>query len=254
LAENVIDQEYQARFVILQANVLLAMEHRVNSVELSEALLNSFRLLRKLSDYKNWILLAPLPATAVCTTDFAKIVQSSFRNTDFRLIADIFLKSANASDRIKRAVAPSGQECIDENRHYDDEHGDQSENCICELPGAALPNKEAAKDVHQGDQSEQLGPDIDKEPVLLKQKKQRNIREKPDHDEEEDASEKYIRDIQPGSALQGEEAAEYILHGGRPEELATSNNYEPVPPRVLPPMKPEPTWHRKLDPLDRCDR
>jgi len=172
LAEQVLPTERHDSFIYLQGHVLLAMEALapLNEKQLAPSL-KPFRCLRNFANHRHWDALSVLPSTPLPTTTFADLFEKAFQGTKFQLATNIFRFAATGfRPHKKRRVTPPEKGFRPKIKDLD---GDDN---IAELylrepafPTALLP-EEANAYRDSGGRPEELGPDIDLEPVLPRDK------------------------------------------------------------------------------------
>ena len=168
LSDTIPHKNFHGRFVQLNAQILLAMESLGTiKQELLDVLKAPFSRFRALSSQKNWGLLKDLPAIPVPATTFAEIVKTTFRKTDFQPICKIFEVAKNPLSRKKRVKKKQPVRKSTLPKPMSEEDEEPAAEYLKDLqPSTVLTQQESEEYINHGGLPQELGSDIDLEPVL----------------------------------------------------------------------------------------
>ena len=168
LAENVRHKEYRPQFILLQAQVLLAMESLGElEPEVRDSLLTPFRCLRDLSKMENLKYLGPLPVTAVSTTSYAMLIIAKFSRTKFQPIEHIFQTAEQAISRKEKSMSPTPTKKEAAPPDVPDISSKTAETYLgTTQPSTVLSRTEAEEYLKHGGLPEELGASVGFEAVL----------------------------------------------------------------------------------------
>jgi len=168
LAETTPFKNIHNCFVHLKAQILLAMESLgTMDQELLDVLHVPFATFRSLTKQSNKDLLKELPDKPVPVASFAAIVMAVFQKTKLQTVCKIFEVAENPLRRkrlVKKKTAVRKQGLPHPVREDDEEPAAEYLREV--LPSTALTQKESADYIDHGGLPEELGSDIDLEPVL----------------------------------------------------------------------------------------
>lgn len=168
LAEIAVFKNTHKRFVYLKAQILLAMESLgTMDQELQDLLHVPFTTFRDLTKQSNEYLLKDLPDSPVPVSVYAAIVMAVFRKTKLQPVCKIFEIAENPLRRKKRIKKkttvrkPGLPQFVRE-----DDEDPAAEYLEDSLPSTTLSQKELEDYTDHGGLPDELGSDIDLEPVL----------------------------------------------------------------------------------------
>jgi hypothetical protein len=168
LAETTPYKNTHKRFVHLKAHILLAME---SLREINQALLDilhvPFTNFRALTKPNNKDLLAVLPDTPMAVDTFGAIIKAVFQKTKFRPVCKIFeVTETSLNLRKSERKKPVRRKGTHPKPVSEDDEVPTDKYLKDALPTTILTPKESEEYIDQGGLPEELGSNIDLEPVL----------------------------------------------------------------------------------------